>query len=66
MTKFVNAKFSVGGYVSPEYDKNYEETFGKRLRSGDCVACEGHGRVDGVECKACAGTGRSGPSKRPL
>jgi len=58
MTKFQQSKFSVGGYTTPALERNWEQTFGKRLPKNACVVCEGEGNVNGEECQTCQGTGR--------
>jgi DnaJ-class molecular chaperone len=64
--KYLSSSFSVGGYSKTYIDK-HDAVFGDRLRPGDCQTCRGAGRKDGVECVACAGTGRASwaPSVEP-
>jgi DnaJ-class molecular chaperone len=61
MTKFADAKFSVGAPLTEAYDKNYARTFSIALDDRYCTECKGEGyERDGdvkVECVACQGTG---------
>ena len=67
MTRFADAKFSVGGAASPAFDEAFDRTFGEREDPGACTVCKGRGRdEDNVDCLACMATGRKAWQKPTL